>query len=413
MGKNMKDMNTTKRWLIIVCGVAIAILTLTVETMAQSNEGYLYAKVHTSRTVYTGPIRWGAEEVLWSDVFNAAKSDDHFETMVDKDDQSLLDYDWNFRSIWSDNPAHQFNIQFGNIKTLTPLSKGRARITLKNDAEIVLRGEGYNDLESRIQIIDEELGVVGIDWEKIEKIEFLPTPKKLNLIFGKPLFGTVETARREKFTGYIVWDNDERVGNDKLDGDSEDGKMSLKFDDVASIQRSGGGCDVKLKSGREFYMDGSNDVDEGNRGVLVINPEIGIIKVSWKAFRNVTFTEPGFAIQSFDAFDKPAMLKGTVSRLDGNDLSGQIVFDLDETINFELIEGIENDIEYQVPLKNIRRITPKNSDFSSVELVSGKTLLLGDMRDVSSDNGGILVFEKGDKKPQYIRWRQVNEVVFK
>ncbi len=54
-------------------------------------------------------------------------------------------------------------------------------------------------------------------------------------------------------------------------------------------------------------------------------------------------------------------------------------------------------------MKNIRSITPKNYDYSQVELVSGQTLLLGDGRDVSARNAGLLVFQKGKKDPVFIR----------
>lgn len=413
--KVKKEMSYKKR-LIIVLGIAIALAAFVVETKAQSHEGYMYARVHTDRTTYVGPIRWGNEEVFWSDLFNAAKSTNDYERLVPKDSKNedwWSSYDWNFSSIWEDKEtSHQFNCQFGNIKELIPMSRGRVTIKLKNGGEQILEGEGYNDVGATIQVLDEELGTVGINWDNISRIEFLPTPAKLEQVFGVPLYGTVEGGRREKYTGIILWDNDERLLTDKLDGDEGSRDVSIKFSDVASITKNGNGCDVKLKSGRELYLDGSNDVNSGNRGIWVLNPDYGIIKFSWKSFRQVTFATAPNAGLSYTDFATPKPLQGTVSTLDDDQFTGRIIFDIDEVLDFEMVEGKENDIEYSIPLKNIRKIVPKNSDYSQVELKTGQALFIGEQRDVSEDNSGTLVFIKGKKEPVYVPWRKINEITF-
>jgi hypothetical protein len=410
------EMNSKYRWLILVLGLCVAFVAFAVETKAQSHEGFIYGKVYTRNTSYTGAIRWGNEEVLWTDLFNAAKSSDAYKKLVPEkkdEDDSWLNYDWSFGSIWDDKVIeHQFTTQFGNIAELEVLTKSRARLTLKNGSKITVNGEGYNDIGAEIQITDSELGIVRIDWDNVSRIEFMSTPAKLETVFGSPLYGTVEGMRREKFTGFIVWDNDERLSTDKLDGDSEDGDVSLRFSDIESIQKRSNGCEVKLMSGRELYLHGSNDVNNGNRGILVIVPDVGIVKFTWEAFRTLTFSDPNGKIQSYEKFPKPKFLQGSVSRFDGEDITGRIVYDIDESMDFEFIEGKDDEVEYQIVLRNIKRITPKNSDFSTVELTSGEKLLLGELRDISSRNGGLLVFPKGKKEPEYISWRKVNAVIF-
>jgi hypothetical protein len=284
-------------------------------------------------------------------------------------------------------------------------------IKLKNGGEIRVEDDG-NDIGEQVQVMDPELGIINIDWDNIDRIEFLPTPSKLSQIFGMPLYGTVEGVRREKYTGFIVWDNDERLTTDKLDGDSDDGDVSIAFNDITSIEKKGRGSYVTTKSGRGLYLTNSNDVDEENRGILVVTPGLGVVKLSWNAFRKFTLASPKTTGPSFDDFTTPKLVTGTVSRLDGGDVSGQIVYDIDETIDFEFVEGVENDIEYMIPLKNIRSITPKNYDYSEVVLVSGQSFLLGDGRDVSAKNAGLLVVQKGKKDPTYISWRRINQITF-
>ena len=409
-------MNSKYRWVVVFLGVFVAAVAFAFETKAQSHQGFIYGKIHTRNNTYTGAIRWGNEEALWTDLFNAAKTSDTYKKLVpakkDEDD-SWLNYDWSFGSIWEDKIiAHQFTTQFGNLAELEVLSDSRARIKLKNGYELTVNGEGYNDIGTEIQVTDAELGTVRIDWDNIERIEFLPTPNKVDATFGGPLYATVEGMRREKFEGYIVWDNDERLTTDKLDGDSDDGNISIRFGDIASIQKRGNGSEVKLKSGREFYLTGSNDVNHENRGLLVITPNMGIVKLPWEAFRSITFTNPNAPPIAYDQFSKPNFLQGTVTLLDDDDVSGRIIFDIDESLDFEFVEGKENDIEYHVILKNIKRIIPKNYDYSTIELTSGEKLLLGGLRDVSSANGGLLVFPKGKKEPKYVSWKKINEIIF-
>ncbi len=390
----------------------VAGLAYAVESQAQSHEGFIYGKVYTNRSTYTGPIRWGKEEVLWTDLFNAEKTDKSFQKLVpEKDGNSWSVDNWDLGSIWENATTHQFTCQFGNMKEMKILNDDDVLIKLKNGGQIRVE-DGGNDIGEKVQVMDPELGIISIDWDNIDRIEFLPTPSKLNQIFGMPLYGTVEGVRNEKYTGFIVWDNDERLTTDKLDGDSDDGDMSIAFNEITSIERTGRGSRVVTKSGRDLYLVGSNDVNSENRGVLVVTPGVGVVKFSWDAFRRVTFETPKNTGPSFNDFGVPKLLSGTVSRLDGNDVSGTIVFDIDETIDFEIIEGEENDIEYLIPLKNVKKITPKNYDYSQVELVSGQTLLLGDGRDVSGRNAGVLVFTKDKKDPVYISWRRVNQITF-
>ncbi|MEI9919317.1 MAG: hypothetical protein WDO14_11015 [Bacteroidota bacterium] len=405
-------MKSGYRVVLIIAGILVAFLAFAVETRAQSHEGFIYGKVYTNRNTYTGPIRWGKEEVLWTDLFNAAKTDRSYDRLVpEKKSDSWGDYDWNFSSIWENSTTHQFTCQFGNMKEMRMVSDDEVIIKLKNGGEIRVEDDG-NDIGEKVQVMDPELGIINVDWDNIDRIEFMQTPAKLSQTFGMPLYGTVEGVRKEKYTGFIVWDNDERLTTDKLDGDSEDGDVSLAFNDITSIEKKGRGSFVTTKSGRELYLTGSNDVDEDNRGIMVVSPEVGIIKFSWDSFRRVTFSTPKTTGPAFNDFVAPSMVSGTVSRLDGNDVTGQIVYDIDETIDFEIIEGVENDIEYMIPMKNIRTIAPKNYDNSQVTLRSGQSFLLGDGRDVSGKNAGVLVFQKGKKDPVYISWRRINEITF-
>lgn len=405
------------RIVLLVIGLVVAFIAIAFVAPAQSHEGYMYAKVYTDKATYIGPIQWGGEEVFWTDMFNAAKRKNDYAKLVPREKENKdgwSNYDWSFESIWENKgTVHQFTCQFGNLKEIVVRNEEDVMLKLKNGEILRVDGEGYNDLGSKVQVLDEELGTVNISWDRIQRIEFLNTPVKLDRVFGQPLYGTVQGGRRESYTGYIVWDNDERLSSDKLDGDTEDGDVSIKFSEIAMIEKRDDGCDVTLRSGRSQFLDDSNDVDSGNRGVWVINPDYGVIKFSWKAFKSIKFSPAPGTGQAYSSFTPPMPVEATVSLVDGGEQSGRIVYDLDEALDFEMIEGKENDIEYQIPIRQIARIRPKNFDYSEIELKSGQRLLLGGMRDVSENNSGVLLFRQGKKDPTYIAWKKVNEIIFK
>jgi hypothetical protein len=405
------------RTILIGIGMVVALLAMAMVSKAQTQEGYLYGKVYTDRNTYEGLLRWGTEEVFWTDLLNVAKRNNDYAKLVPEqknESDRWSAFDWDFSSIWENKvTSHQFTCQFGNLSAILKSDRGYYTLRLKNGGELQVSGQGYNDLGGVVHVLDSELGIIKVDWDRIRRVEFMSPPKNLEQVFGQPLYGKVQGMRRESYTGFIIWDNDERLSTDKLDGDNADGDVAIKFSDIAMIEKSGRGSDVRLKSGRTLFLDNSNDVNDGNRGVLVVVPEIGVIKFSWKAFRNVSFMASPSSGPSYDSFKAPSPIEGTVSLLDGGEISGRIIYDVDEALDFEIIEGKENDIEYQIPIKNIKRIIPKNFDYSTIELRSGTSLLLGGMRDVSEGNSGLLVFTKGKKDPDHILWKRINEITFK
>ena len=85
-------------------------------------------------------------------------------------------------------------------------------------------------------------------------------------------------------------------------------------------------------------------------------------------------------------------LTGTVVTVDGEEYEGLLAYDLDEAWEFEILDTNDDDVEFQIPFRNIKSIVPKNYNYSMVFLKNGESLLLGGKRDVSDDNDGILVF---------------------
>jgi len=402
------------------------------------DEHFIYGKITlVDNKVYEGPIRWGKEEVYWNDLFNAAKVDNNnLRYLTSEERRDLDDRQYNHRhdnSSWGrwadsfgwrwDNDdrsrdrdrdyVHQFACQFGEIKTLKPQGSKWVDVELQNGRKFELSGDGYNDVGLDIRVIDADLGDVEIYWNRIEKIEFKNTPGKLANRFGRPLYGTVESFGN-KFTGYIQWDHDERLSVDKLDGDSDDGDLLIEFEKITSITRIGSRCKVILKSGREVYLEGSNDVDRSNRGVIVMNKDIPSLDIPWSEFDKITFEEKApAALSSYDQFKNQKELSATIKTFGGKSYSGRLVFDLDEEFDFELLQGKDRDFEYTTAFRNVKKIKAQDETRCEVELKNGQKITLSDAQDVNERNQGVLVFASGKDKPTYVPWEKISEIEFR
>ena len=412
------------RYVFIACGLT---LFATSSLSAQSNaDGWMYGAVTTwDGDTYEGQIRWGKEEAFWTDMFNASKQDNEYIEYLDRDVKNSIagrrNNSWN--NGWGNwvsrnvsyhgyNFTHQFSVQFGDIQSIERKSKSKVYVTLRDGEQVQLDGSGYNDVGTKVRVYDAEVGKIELDWGDVEHVAFKPAPANYKSAIGEPLYGRVKSWTGD-YEGYIIWDKDERVTTDKLDGETRDADMSIEFGNIASIQQKGNSSQVTLKSGRSYRMGDSNDVDNGNRGVVVVMPGQYRVVVDWDDFDEVTFTEPSTVkMANYASFAQSNKINGTVTTRDGKTYTGNIVYDLDEAYDYEILNGKIKDTEFEIPFRNIKRIQPRG-DESLVELRNGQKYELDDSQDVDDHNTGLLVFDKGNDDPIYIFWEDVEEVVFK
>lgn len=386
---------------------------------AASDVGYLYGRVETTDgTKYEGQLRWGTEESFWDDIFNATKAENPNVAYVDRDVRDRVRWDnwgnwgnWDF--LFGGNKSHLFDhlfaVRFGDLKRLE-IERGENLIAeLRNGEGIELKG-GSNDVGARITVVDPRQGQHSIKWNRIRTVEFLNTPEKLADKLGDPIYGTVKSGKLE-FTGRIQWDHDECLTTDELDGDTRDGDVSVEFGEIASIEKYRRGALVKLKSGKELYLTNSNDVNSQNRGVVVVVPKLGSVKIGWEDFDLATFSAPPGSGRAYGEYGEGQAIAGTVStRRERHE--GRLVFDLDETWDCELLHGKNGDTEYMIPFRDIQKISRHGYRRAEIELKIGLRIELEESQDVTSSNDGLLVFA-GDRKPTYVAWKDVTEVALK
>ena len=384
---------------------------------AASDAGYLYGRVVTDDgDEYVGQLRWGKEEAFWDDIFNATKVRNE---NLDHVDPAVLDRMRNRRpwravgGFFGDQDGdftHLFAARFGDLAAIRVRGKDGLVVEFRNGETLRLEG-GSNDVGADVTVMDREQGKQVIEWNRIRTVEFEETPAGLGKKLGEPLYGTVVSGKYE-FTGHIQWDHDECLSVDQLDGHTDEGKQSIPFRDIAAIRKHRAGALVTTKSGREEYLRGTNDVNRENRGVLVKIAGLGSVKIGWRDFDAVTFKRAPNSGRGYDTYGPGRELAGAVTTRDDR-YSGRIVFDLDESWDFELLHGQNGSTEYLIPFREIARITPRGVSRSDVVLRNGITIELEESQDVSRRNEGLLVFAENRRKPRYVAWREVDEVVFR
>lgn len=383
---------------------------------AGSDVGYIYGRIVTvSGGEYEGQLRWGTEEAFWDDIFNATKVIN--ENLAYLDDKVLARMrarrPWNnLSSFFGDRDGdftHLFAARFGDLAGIRVRGDDKLVVEFRNGKTLELDG-GSNDVGARVTVVDPARGRQALEWKQIRTVEFLDTPPKLTRKLGDPLYGTVKSGRLE-FTGHIQWDHDECLTIDELNGESIDGKVAIPFGDILSIRKHLGGALVTTKSGSEQYVRGTNDVNRDNRGILVKIARIGSVKIGWADFDEVTFSPAPNSGRGYGEYGDGRELRGSVTTR-GDRLTGRIVFDLDESWDFELLHGRNGSTEYLIPFRDIARITPRGLRRSDVELRNGITVELQESQDVSRYNEGLLVFGE-PRSPRYVAWRDVDEVVFR
>ncbi len=418
------------RKILLFVGIGIGLLIIANESKAQKNAS-IYGKVTTvSGDEYTGAIRWGTDnsqkaEVFWVELFNGSKTSNDFMRFLSKSEinelskedegNSWLSLDLGVLSIWEDKfsrTQHEFKSRFGDIKSIEPMRRDRAKVTLKNGAVLEITSGNSEDIGRTIGVKDFELGEIKLSWSRIEKVEFASAPQGFDETFGKPIYGIVNAGRKGTFKGLIEWDSDERFMSEILDGKDRDGDKKVPFRSIRSIEKNRNGVDLTLRSGRTLFLTGSNDVNSENRGIIIHDPEVGQVKVSWRDFMDLEINDDENLGMSYEDFPVSKGINATVVTIEGDEYTGLLAFDLDEAWEFEVLDGNDDKVEYQIPFRNIKSIIPKNYNYSTVELKNGESLLLGDHRDVSSDNAGVLVFVSKSGDPEYIRWSKIDEIIF-
>jgi hypothetical protein len=383
------------------------------------HSGFLYGRIiDVDGVTHEGRLRWGRnQEAFWSDFFNGTKAENpwtaHAALARRPEDRAPLEiFGWEIggRPL---NLRRPFMARFGDLARIEA-HIGRVQVTLKNGTRGELDRFAAGDIDDGVRVWDDRRAVADIDARRIRTIEFLPTAALLDA--PERLHGTVRT-RQGHFSGFILWDQQECVGADELDGRTADGEVSLRFDTIRSIaRRSRDSAQVSRRDGGELVLSQTREVGHGNRGILVDDPRYGRVRISWGAFERVDFS-PGGSGPAYGDFPPGRALKGSVTTRDGRRLDGRLVYDFDESETTETLDASLEGVDYIIPFGLVTSIVLHGRDGRSAQrgtvvLHHGEELQLERTGDLGEGHAGMLIFAAGRERPDYVPWADVERIDF-
>ena len=407
-----------------------AALLLMVSGISLADSGRIYGTVNTNDgDSITGAISWDDEEVFWTDHFNGNKAEPTDLSRLSAADQELIldrqpgpQLDFNGTTIelvkWFSGGTlepQDFYLEFGSISIIEPLGGDKVKVTLRDNS--VIQGDGgSNDLGADVMVRSDDGTLHEIDWDDIKTVVFAADSEEAASV-GEHLYGKVKTKSGD-FQGKVQWDHDERVGSEKLDGDVDDNEVSIEFSNIVSITKvktkEKNGSQVVTKDGSNRFMDGTNDVDDDNRGIYVDDPRFGRVDVTWEHFISVEFIrDPGQQpLATYADFEQVGRLHGTVVLQDGTSISGHLTYDVDESTSAEMISGrTEAGLRYMIPLRLVSSIIREDEETVRVKMIKGNDLTLHGERDVNHKNNGIII-DVENEGAKYIEWQLVKSISF-
>ena len=371
--------------------------------------GEIYGTVYTvDGDEITGAIRWDKNENFWDDVIDANKT----ERVRSKDREGFNLRLFGLEIIRSGHSRgwsySQFTIPFGHLASIEPLRGNKVELTLKN-GEVLEVKEGA-DLGRGVRgiVVSGPEGEEKLEWEDLARVEFSSSPGG-----GRDqerLYGTVETTIGN-FTGYVVWDADESLLEDILDGEHKGRDRKIPFEKIASIEKASNRASlVTLKTGTVLKLSGTNDVDDDNRGITVTISNLGSVRMEWRQFKKVTFEDPPASL-SYADFDGGFPIHGTLTTTDGETLIGDIVWDMDERYSWEALNGEIKGVEFKILFQNIASIERIGQNAAKVWLKDGLDFTLQGSNDVNRKNKGIVVSD-GNGGTVELGWDDLQAVAF-
>lgn len=391
----------------------------------------LYGRVLTAGgETYEGYIRWDRNEGSWVDILNGDKEipwqnfrdaerlDRSYRGERDREHSISvfgLHISWTDHEGRNDPETASAGIRMGHIQSLRVLGSHRARLKLKSGQEVEMDG-GSTDVGDglrRLVVEDPERGVVELRWRDLDEVDFMKAPGGAQAPPAARLFGTLRTRDGDEFRGYLAWNTDEILGSDVLDGNDHGQRRRIPFDRIAAIERDGSSAArIVLENGEELVLRGHADVDDSNRGIAVEDPGLEQVQVGWEDFDEVRFSEPPGNGSGYDDFDGGHRLEGTVETVDGRRVSGAIRWDNDEEYGWEMLDGRQGDVDFDIEFAQIAHIEPDSDWGAAVTLRDGRSFHLEGSNDVDDDNRGIYVTPQGGET-ELVRWRDLRQVTFR
>jgi len=372
--------------------------------------GFIHATVTwPSGEAKTGFLRWDDEEIFWDDLFHCGYrhlvwSDDADLDQIRKERRAAF-YESHGRWERLAYARRMFLSRFGDLRSIE-IHDGADDFAVTADGARHQIGGYANDAGSILYLDTGDEKPQRIRWNDLSEIVFSQAPAG-SLPGAERLYGQVQTTTGV-YEGFIQWDRTLRTSRDMLNGKVQDQFVRLSMGEIRTITRARANTvDIVLKDGAARQL----DLGSGHEGVAVEVFDLGRVRVPWNRCKSVTFREGQGSGPGRAAFANADPLRGQVTDVDGQILSGRLVFDLDEAFRWDLFNGIDAQrLEYAIPFHNLARIESGVKNTCRVTLRSGQILELGENQDTGEDNAGVLVFGQEEAKPEHLSWSLIRMI---
>ena len=364
----------------------------------------LFGEVATvDNQIYRGFISWGGIKNYWIDFFEASKPQNPYSSFFSDSDEVFFN---NGTQILSTPPRHIFSCRFGNIKSIRPTDEKEVLLQLKNGYEFTLIKGNSKDIRTNIQVTT-PVETVSIKWDHPSEIHFMSADSNAVAPHLNQVAGIVKSSQGI-YKGLINWNYNSQKSiekNNNINNTLQKMKKIVRWKGTQGNHYKG--IYALEHNPKAFFPNTS--VLEPMENVMINMPNTGLVTVTINRFNELEMIPLSeLTLLSYDDFAAPETIKGEVITRNNEKISGSLAYDLDENMNFEVLDGKNNNITYQIPFKYIRSIEPKNYKYSFITLKNGSQLSLGDAPDVNHENSGIIIF--GNEIPVYIPWNEIKAV---
>ncbi len=405
---------------LVTIGIILALTVAAAVPSFADGRGRIHGKVITTDgEEYEGLIRWDKNEASWVDMIDCTKELELVRRRGKNDDHVKSIHIFGIRvgkvRTKSDyRMSAQCTVAFGHLEAIEFIEDDAALLVFKSGEELVVKASS-TDIGDNIRGIiveDPDEGTIEFDWEEIERVEFSQGGHEIYSDFGDRLYGTLTTRKGDTFAGWIVWDADEALTDDILDGESRNRDREIPFGKIRSIERrSSSSARVTLKNGDEITLKGTNDVNCSNRGISVFVEDFGVVKVDWDEFDRIDFEDAAAPVE-YNRFDGGKLLRGTVYTDSGESFTGNIRWDDDEEYTWEVIDTEFRDVEMDIELGYISTIRRKGCCSAIITLWDGHEFKVKGSNDVDDENKGIFVILDSGEEIE-VDWEDFDYVEFK
>lgn len=386
------------------------LLLLSISASAGNMESRIFAKIKTvNNQTLQGYVTWNNRQMYWIDFFNVSRNNNPYSHYFGAKSGVIF----KSNNTTSYLPAqHFFCLRFGNIVKIRLNSEGKAEIETRDGMKHLTKETPGSDIGKPISIYTSSQENITVNWDQISEIEFMAASGMENVPIPMPITGIVKTEQGI-YKGIITWNKDKITTEQQISGYAKGHHISCPFNNISTIENNKNFCTVTLKNGEQSDMSEYSDVSSQNRGITVNMPRVGMVKIPWskfELFQTVPFDD--INMLSYDDFKENSRLYADVTTQNGTKNSGYIAYDLDENMNYDVLDGLNDNISYMIPFRYIQSIEPKNYKYSFVAFNNGSGVSLGSIHDVNEYNNGILLF-RDNNTPVYIFWKDVKTIEFK